>query len=178
MTHQFPIKIVLGKWLASDIDQLHWMFLPQKCNMGVSPLHARDFCPLFGSKLLFTLPLPYFTLPWHTPYFSAALFQGTSLSVRFQWIPQSACVLPIWFTKLVRAKKCPLHSFPAHAFLWIVWFWLLQILDFNHYCASGLWKVPTQWSYFHQRGAKGLEQAITIIALLINENWVNRCKIY
>ena len=27
------------------------MFLPQKCNMGVSPLHARDFCPLFGSKL-------------------------------------------------------------------------------------------------------------------------------
>ena len=52
-----------------------------------------------------------------------ALFQWTSMSVDFQWIPQSACVRPIWFAKLVGAKKCQLHSFPALVFLQTALFW-------------------------------------------------------
>ena len=97
--------------LTSDIDRFHWIFLPQKCNTGVSLLHARHFCPLFGSKLhlcccyCYNCPIsPSLGVPHTLLLLYTAQFQRTSMSVDFQWIPQSACVCPIWFAKLVGAK--------------------------------------------------------------------------
>ena len=110
-TKQFcKSKHFTRKLLTSDIDQLHWILLPQKCNMmGVPLLHAMDFCQLFGSKLHLR-SLNYFTyLAVPQTFFFRNVYVTDTKQCHDHYVLKSF-YLRHYVRNIVQSVQCTMHK--------------------------------------------------------------------